>query len=152
MLSFFQMQLNFVMNKNGPIIIIEDDEDDQLMLVEAFENLSYQNKLLFFVDGQKALDFLNASDVIPFLILSEINLPKLDGFALRDKIKMDAKLQLRCTPYLFFSTILNQKAVINAYSLSIQGYFKKEEAMAELEKTLIVIMEYWKRCATPNNF
>jgi CheY-like chemotaxis protein len=92
------------MNKNGPVIIIEDDEDDRAMLTEGFKKLKYSNKLIFFNDGQAALDFLNNEDIVPFLILSDINMPKLDGFALRSKIKMDAKLQLRCIPYLFFST------------------------------------------------
>ena len=140
------------MNKSGPIIIIEDDLDDQYILTETFKNLNYTNKLLFFLDGEKALDYLNSHEDIPFLILSDINLPKLDGFALRDKIKMDAKLQLRCIPYLFFSTALNQAAVIKAYSLSVQGFFKKEVDIDEMEKTIYFIMEYWKRCAAPNNF
>lgn len=150
----YQTRLNMidVMNRNGPVIIIEDDADDKEMLEEVFSKLGYANELLFFGDGQKALDFLNTSEKIPFLILSDINLPKLDGFALRDKIKMDAKLQLKCIPYLFFSTASSQKAVIDAYSLSVQGFFIKQNSMAELEKTITVIMEYWKRCAAPNNF
>jgi CheY-like chemotaxis protein len=140
------------MNRNGPVIIIEDDEDDKDMLREAFQNLNYENQLHFFSDGQAALDFLNSSDLIPFLILSDINLPKLDGFALRSKIKMDADLQLRCIPYIFFSTAVNQKAVIDAYSMSVQGFFIKQNSISELEKTIVVIMEYWKRCSSPNNF
>ena len=140
------------MNKNGPVIIIEDDEDDQDFLKEVFQNLKYPNDLLFFYDGQEALDFLNKTDTIPFIILSDINMPKLDGFALRTKLKTDAQLDIKCIPYLFFTTALNQKAVIDAYSLSVQGFFVKQTSMAELEKTITVIMEYWKRCAAPNNF
>ena len=140
------------MNKNGPVIIIEDDEDDQDFLKEVFQKLKYPNDLLFFYDGQQALDFLNRTDTIPFIILSDINMPKLDGFALRTKLKTDAQLDIKCIPYLFFSTALNQKAVIDAYSLSVQGFFVKQTSMAELEKTITVIMEYWKRCAAPNNF
>ena len=140
------------MNKNGPVIIIEDDEDDQDFLKEVFQKLKYPNDLLFFYDGQEALDFLNRTDTIPFIILSDINMPKLDGFALRTKLKTDAQLDIKCIPYLFFSTALNQKAVIDAYSLSAQGFFVKQTSMAELEKTITVIMEYWKRCAAPNNF
>ena len=140
------------MNKDGPIIIIEDDADDQELLMEVFQTLNYTNKLIFFSDGAAALDFLNKSDTLPFLILSDINLPKLDGFALRDKLKTDAALTLKCIPYLFFSTALNQKAVMDAYSLSVQGFFVKQSSTAELEKTISVIMEYWKRCAAPNNF
>ena len=65
---------------------------------------------------------------------------------------MDAKLQTKCIPYLFFSTAVNQKAVVDAYSLSVQGFFLKQNKIAELEKTIVVIMEYWKRCSAPNNF
>jgi CheY-like chemotaxis protein len=140
------------MNKNGPIIVIEDDEDDQAFFTDVFKNLAYPNEVIFFSDGQAALDYLCNSKVLPFLILSDINMPKLDGFALRQKLKTDADLQLKCIPYLFFSTALNQKAVIDAYSLSVQGFFVKQTSLAELEKTITVIMEYWIRCAAPNNF
>ncbi|MDB5232163.1 MAG: response regulator [Chitinophagaceae bacterium] len=140
------------MNTKGPVIIIEDDVDDQEILTEVFQKLNYNNKIIFFSDGEEALDFLNRTDTIPFLILSDINMPKLDGFALRSKIQTDAQLQIKCIPYLFFSTASSQKAVIDAYSMSVQGFFIKQNTMAELEKTVSVIMEYWKRCVAPNNF
>ena len=108
---------------NGPVIVIEDDIDDQELLVEVFEKLGYPNEILFFTNGQNALDYLNNTDVTPFLILSDINMPMLDGFALRNKIKMDEKLQTKCIPYLFFTTASTQKAVVEAYSMSVQGIF-----------------------------
>lgn len=140
------------MDKNGPIIIIEDDADDQEILMEVFENLNYPNKVIFFSNGQEAIDFLTGVDTNPFLILSDINMPKLDGFALRAKLKTDAALQVKCIPYLFFSTALNQQSVIDAYSLSVQGFFVKQNSMQEVERTISVIIEYWKRCVAPNNF
>lgn len=141
-----------IINKNGPIIIIEDDADDQEFLTEVFQKLNYGNKILFFFDGEKALEHICKSDIPPFLILSDINMPKLDGFALRDKLKTDAKLSNKCIPYLFFSTAASQKSVIDAYSQSVQGFFVKQNSMAELEKTISAIMEYWRRCAAPNDF
>lgn len=140
------------MNKNGPIIIIEDDEDDQEILREIFEKLNYPNEVIFFADGQAALAYLNQPAILPFLILSDINMPKISGFELRTKLKTDAALAVKCIPYLFFSTALNLDAVIDAYSMSVQGFFVKETSVTELEKTISVIMEYWKRCAAPNNF
>ncbi len=139
------------MNKNGPVIIIEDDAEDRDFLKEVFQKLKYPNELIFFSDGQKALDFLNSSKVVPFIILSDINMPKLSGIELRTKLRTDASLTLKCIPYLFFSTALNQKDVINAYSTSVQGFFVKQDSIEELEKTITVIMEYWKRCAAPKN-
>ena len=141
-----------ILNKNGPIIIIEDDEADQEFLTEIFEKLNYKNKIVFFFDGQEALDHLNTTKELPFLILSDINMPKLNGFALREKLKTDSKLNNKCIPYLFFSTALNQKAVIDAYSQSVQGFFVKPSSVGELEKTISAIMEYWRLCAAPNDF
>jgi CheY-like chemotaxis protein len=54
-------------------------------LKDVFKKLPYDNEIHCFPDGQSALDFLDRTDITPFLIPSDINLPKLDGFALRDK-------------------------------------------------------------------
>ena len=135
----------------GPIIVIEDDQDDRDILKEIFEKIDYPNIVRYFNDGESALEYLNRTDVIPFLILSDINMPILDGFALRDKVKMDAKLQVKCIPYLFFTTASDQKIIIDAYSKSVQGFFIKPNTLAKLEKTIRVIMEYWGLCASPNN-
>ena len=140
------------MNKNGPIVIIEDDAGDREFFRDVFVKLNYPNKIIFFGDGEAALEYLTHSDILPFIILSDINMPKLNGFALRAKLRTDANLSLRCIPYLFFSTAYDQKSVIDAYSLSAQGFFVKEESKVALEKTISVIMEYWTRCAAPNNF
>ena len=140
------------MNKNGPVIIIEDDADDQEFLKDVFNKLNYPNEIIFFSDGLSALEYLNQPGNIPFIILSDINMPKLSGFELRAKLKTDADLSVKCIPYLFFSTALNQKAVIDAYSMSVQGFFEKQSSIVELERTIVAIMEYWKRCAAPNNF
>ena len=140
------------MNKNGPIVIIEDDQDDQELLVEIFKNLGYENKIVYFQDGNDALVYLNKSDVQPFLILSDINMPKLNGFELRNRIFTDEQLQSRCIPYLFFTTAANKKSVVDAYSMSVQGFFVKPTSMQALEDTIRKIVEYWKECIAPNQF
>lgn len=140
------------MNKEGPIIIIEDDQDDQILLELVFQKLVYANKVIYFFDGEAALDYLDTTSDIPFLILSDINMPKLDGFALREKLHNDARLKLKCIPYLFFSTAVDQRAVIDAYSLSVQGFFIKQVSMAALEDTISTIVHYWTLCAAPNDF
>jgi CheY-like chemotaxis protein len=74
------------MNKNGTIIIVEDDPEDQEVLVEIFEKLKYPNKVNYFSDGHKVLEYLELSNDKPFIIISDINLPRLSGLALRDKL------------------------------------------------------------------
>ncbi|MEP7166088.1 MAG: response regulator [Ferruginibacter sp.] len=138
------------MNKNGPIVIIEDDTDDQEILREIFKNLKYKNPIIYFSDGEDALVYLIETKIKPFLILSDINMPKLSGFELREKIYVNENLNLKCIPYLFFTTTSTQKAVINAYSQSVQGFFVKPNDFNKLESTIKKIVEYWEECEAPN--
>ena len=140
------------MNKSGPIIVIEDDIDDQEVLVEIFQKLGYVNKIIFFQDGNDALVYLNKSDVQPFLILSDINMPKLNGFELRNMVFTNEQLQTKCIPYLFFTTGANKKSVVDAYTLSVQGFFIKPNSMLALENTIRKIVDYWQECIAPNQF
>ena len=140
------------MNKAGPIIIIEDDKDDQEILVEIFNKLGYHNQIVYFEDGNSALAYLNKTDVQPFLILSDINMPRLNGFELRSKIFTNAQLHIKCIPYLFFTTAADKKAVTDAYALSVQGFFRKPNSMEGLENTIRKIVEYWQECIAPSEY
>jgi CheY-like chemotaxis protein len=140
------------MNKYGPIIVIEDDVDDQEVMVEIFKKLGYRNEIVYFMDGNEALEFLNQTDVQPFLILSDINMPRLNGFELRSKIFTNEQLQTKCIPYLFFTTGANKKAVVDAYALSVQGFFIKPTSMDGLESTIKKIVEYWQECIAPSQY
>lgn len=140
------------MNKNGPIVVIEDDPDDQEVLAEVFRRLACQNEVIFFLDPEEALDYLVQTSILPFLILSDINMPRLSGLELKKKIHTDAALQVKCIPYLFFTTSASKDAVVNAYSMSAQGFFIKDSSVTELEKTVRVMIEYWQRCYSPNQY
>jgi CheY-like chemotaxis protein len=140
------------MDKSGPIIVIEDDLDDQDILEEIFQKLGYKNKVIYFSDGNEALKFLDRSDVQPFLILSDINMPKINGFELRNRIFTNEQLQMKCIPYLFFTTGANKKSVTDAYGLSVQGFFIKPNSMQALENTIKKIVEYWQECIAPSQY
>ena len=138
------------MNQKGPIIIIEDDQDDQEMFADVFTKLAYENEILFFSDGESALEYLTATTVEPFIIFSDINMPKLNGMQLRDKVRENKALEIKSIPYLFFSTSAEQKHVIDAYSKSIQGFFIKPSTFKEITDVIRTIVEYWQKCVSPD--
>jgi CheY-like chemotaxis protein len=140
------------MDKSGTIIVIEDDPDDQFILEEVFNELGYPNKRMYFADGLSALDHLYSTPDQPFIIISDINLPMLNGLELRKKVQTDADLSLKCIPYIYFTTAINQQAVIDAYSTSAQGFFVKPNSFDELKETIELMIKYWIKCAAPNNF
>ena len=138
------------MNKTGPIIIIEDNADDQFILEEIFEELDYKNKLVFFTDSEKALAYLHDIDHEPFLVLSDINMPKLNGIELREKIYNNEDIRKKTIPYILFTTSAEQNHVIDAYSRSIQGFFIKSNNYEKIKSTIKKIVEYWQECESPN--
>ena len=140
------------MNRNGEIIVIEDDKDDQELFDEILKSLNLSNKIIFFDNGEDALKYLQQPDIEPFLILSDINMPKLNGFDLRNMVFTNEQLQTKCIPYLFFTTGANKKSVVDAYTLSVQGSFIKPNSMLALENTIRKIVEYWQECIAPNQF
>lgn len=138
------------MNKTGPIIFIEDDLDDQEILTEVFNELNYKNEIIFFGDGEQALAYLIETEIEPFIIFSDINMPKLSGMELRLKVHQNEDLRLKSIPYLFFSTQAEQENVVDAYSKSIQGFFVKPTTYNDLRDTIQDIVRYWQRCVSPN--
>jgi CheY-like chemotaxis protein len=138
------------MKKSGPIIVIEDDPEDQQLLDEIFRNLKFPNRVIFFSDGTQALNYLSTTDDLPFIILSDINMPKMDGFEVRNQVVMNERL--KCIPYLFFTTGVDKKTVEEAYAMSVQGFFIKPARMTDMQNTVKTIIEYWQECYAPSQF
>jgi CheY-like chemotaxis protein len=138
------------MSRAGPILIIEDDQDDQEILQEAFTELGVRNKLLFFDKTKHAFDFLKTTSEKPFLILSDVNLPQQTGVEFKREVDSDPQLRKKSIPFVFFSTSIEKHAVDTAYKeLTIQGFFQKSNNYQELKNVLSLIVEYWKVCQHP---
>lgn len=138
-------------SKPGPLIIIEDDLDDQEFITEILHSLGVTNTLLLFSDGTEALTYLQTTTDQPFLILCDVNLPKMNGIELRTEICNDDRLRKKSIPFVFFSTYAGRDTVAKAYELTVQGFFIKSASLQELQDTLSMIITYWSICKHPNN-
>lgn len=127
-----------------PIIIIEDDQDDQEVLRDVIVELSVPHPLHFFDDCEKAFQFLLTTVKKPFLILCDINLPKMNGIQLKRKIDSTASLRQKAIPFVFLTTSGTQSTVDQAYnSTNLQGYFQKSSKMADIKQKVKLILDYW---------
>lgn len=140
------------MPHSGPIIIIEDDEDDQEIIRDVFKDLGITNELIFFVRPASAISFLRSTDEQPFLILSDVNLPEQSGVEFKRQIDEDSQLREKSIPFVFFSTSVDKETVNTAYKeMTVQGFFQKKSNYQELQSVLKLIMDYWKECSHPNS-
>jgi CheY-like chemotaxis protein len=90
--------------------------------------------------------------VKPFLIISDVNMPTINGYELKKKISNNKELNVRCIPYLFFTSGANKKGITEAYSMSAQGFFIKPNSVVEMQNTIRKIIEYWKECHAPSQY
>lgn len=132
------------MAKNGPILVIEDDADDQELLSEVFKELQIPNLLRFFTSCLEAFDYLLASIEKPFLIISDINIPAMSGFELCKKIMDHESLRKKSIPFIFLTTTNDLQTIARAYEMPVQGFFVKPSNLQELKDMLKTIIEYWK--------
>jgi len=131
-------------------VLIEDDIDDQEFITDALKSLGVQNEIKTFEDSQKALDFLKATSHQPFIIISDVNMPVMNGLQLKHTIEEDEYLKSKSIPFVFLSTSAEPKAVKEAFKMSVQGFFVKENTYEGIRLQLKQIIEYWSSSRHPN--
>ena len=134
----------------GPIVIIEDDADDQEGLREVFQALNVPNELKFFNNCSDAYRYLETTRDKPFLIFSDINLPGMSGAELKKKINVNASIRRKSIPFVFLTTTSNHYAVLDAYESLAQGFFTKPNNSESLKQMIEMILNYWKISRHPD--
>jgi CheY-like chemotaxis protein len=135
----------------GPIIIVEDDKDDQEIYTEAIQAIGIDNELKFFDGARPALDYLYTTPDQPFIILSDINMPVMTGLQFKENIQKDDYLRSKGIPFVFISTNASRPAVVQAHKLSVQGYFQKPDNISDIKSMLKTLFNYWELCKHINN-
>ena len=138
------------MVKNGPIIIIEDDTDDQELLNDIFKELKIPNLVRFFNSCVTALEYMLTTLEKPFLIISDINMPAMTGLELCKAITDSESLKVKSIPFIFLTTTSDQRVIKQAYQMYVQGFFVKPGSIKELQEMIRMIIDYWKICRNPN--
>ncbi|PSL34687.1 response regulator [Chitinophaga ginsengisoli] len=138
------------MAKAGPILILEDDHDDREIYGQIMASLGVKNEIKFFEGGDDLLRYLQVTPDRPFIILSDINVPRMSGIELMRQIDADEFLRKKSIPFVFLTTVESKEVVDEAYELAIQGYFVKKDLLEDIEKQVRQILDYWRDCKHPN--
>jgi CheY-like chemotaxis protein len=139
------------MRQKSFLMLIEDDELDQMLIKDALAELSIKNPLKIFNNGEHALEFLTSTPDLPFLILSDINMPKMSGIELKQEIEKDGRLKQKSVPFIFLTTSSSEKDIKQAYNLNAHGYFTKPSDITLWTKKLDLMFQYWTHSLTPKS-
>jgi CheY-like chemotaxis protein len=139
------------MAKNGPIVLVEDDQDDKEVFEEILRELHIPNKISWHTNSTDALHYLSTTAEQPFIIFCDVNLPRQNGIEFKRRIDTDPTLRRRSIPFVFYSTSINQTVVNEAYTkMSVQGFFQKGNNYNEIKNLIDLVIKYWQICKHPN--
>lgn len=132
--------------KGVHILLVEDNEGDIVLTLDAFEESKIRTKISVVKNGADALDFVfnkgNYIDVDrPDLILLDINLPVYNGHEVLKKIKDDPSLKM--IPVIILTTSSSQKDINKAYENYTNSYVTKPIDMDDFLKVILKIEEFW---------
>jgi CheY-like chemotaxis protein len=128
--------------KNANLIVFADDDaDDRLLLIEAFEenNLSY--KLDFVEDGVELMNYLIKNEDEPSLILLDINMPRKDGKQILKELKEN--ILWRHIPIIMFTTSKSPEDIRICYELGANSFIVKPSSFENLVDVTNIIGKYW---------
>lgn len=136
---------------NGPIILVEDDQNDTEAITEAIREVGVKNKVIAFANADVAFDYLLTMQEQPFFILCDIRMPVLDGLSFRRRIIQNQFLKKKSIPFIFLTSLVSQAVIDIAFiEMDVQGFYQKERTFESLRIQLLTICMYWKYSLHPN--
>lgn len=134
------------------ILLAEDSEADAKIALRAFEKSGASVAVRIVRNGQEALDFLygrlqgSAGTGAPFarpdLLLLDLNMPRVDGFAVIATAKADPAL--REIPVVVMTTSRNAGDVLRAYQAGAASYLPKPADYEDFERLVGGFCAYWR--------
>jgi len=122
------------------ILIAEDDDGHAELIQDGLKDSGVCNKMIRFSNGEAAWNFLSGTgeEVINnnncYLLLLDINMPKMDGVEVLRRMKNDERL--KAIPVIMLTTTDDPREVENCYKLGCNIYITKPVDFHKFTDTL----------------
>ena len=137
------------MRNSKPVLLIEDDPADAMMVRRAFEDLKLINPLMHSNNGKEALDYLRSeSNKKPCIILLDLNMPKMNGNEFLKVVKADDVL--KSVPVVTLTTCDDEQHIAENFKLGVAGYIVKPIDYKNFVEAIRVIHLYWTLSELPD--
>jgi CheY-like chemotaxis protein len=128
------------------ILLVEDNEDDIVLIEEAFADAKWMNVIFKVRDGEGALAYLRqegsyANMRRPGLVLLDINMPRKNGFEVLQAMKADPLLD--ALPVVMLTTSDREEDIIRSYTHGASSYIRKPVRLEEFIQVVKNFEVYW---------
>jgi len=138
------------MRSSKPILLVEDDRVDAMMVKRALDELKVTNQLVHLSSGKEALGHLkNPDNEKPCLILLDLRMPQANGIEFLKRVKADERL--KSIPVVVLTSSTEERDVIETFSLGIAGYILKPVDYKNFVEAMRTVALYWTLSELPED-
>jgi two-component system, response regulator len=130
-----------------PILLVEDNPDDEALTLRAFEKSNISNEVIVARDGAEALAYLFPADgdgngvPRPALILLDLNLPKVGGLEVLRKMQADART--RVIPVVVLTSSKQEEDILDSYRSGANAYVRKPVKFSDFADAVRALGVFW---------
>jgi len=128
------------------ILVVEDNDDDIILIQEAFAEGKLINRISVVRDGEEALAFLRKEGAhtgapTPGMVLLDINMPKKNGFEVLADIKADPRL--RAIPVIMLTVSDREEDIVRSFEQGACSYIRKPVTLTRFIAVVKEFQLYW---------
>ena len=144
-------------NPTNPILIVEDDENDALLLTRAVAKAGLTNPVIVLRHGREAVQYLQGDGPytdrvkypFPRVLITDLKMPIMTGFELLTWLSQHPACSI--VPTIVLSSSREKNDITEAYRLGANAYLVKPSTIKELEEMMDAIFQFWFRwCEKPD--
>lgn len=136
-------------NREVIFLVVEDNPADQKLTMKALSRNSEKNVVVIANDGQEALDYLNGhgefgnrkKHPFPDIMLLDINMPRLNGKDLLQRIRVSERL--KHLPVIMLTNSVYEVDVVESYRLGANAYVQKPVTISEFFDAVDSLENFW---------
>jgi CheY-like chemotaxis protein len=142
-------------NKPFNILLAEDDDGDAKAVLRAFVKAKIGNLIIRARDGLEALNLLKGSDggarvTPPRILLTDLNMPRMNGVQLVTAIRKDEDDEIRNTIIFVLSTSRRAEDMKAVYDYNVAGYIVKATAGLDFGELAQLMAGYGRLVELPS--
>jgi CheY-like chemotaxis protein len=130
------------------ILLAEDSVNDRDLALAALAESRLANKVLWFEDGQRVLDYLNGEGEHAgreacrhAVLLLDLKMPRVDGLEVLERLRRDPRH--RGLPIVMLTSSREERDVVQSYNLGVNAYVVKPVSYTEFTAAMREIGAFW---------
>lgn len=131
------------------VLLVEDNPDDEMLTLLAFEESRLANPIQVVRDGVEAMEFLEGSGEhagrdasrLPQVVLLDLNLPRKSGLQVLEWMR--SREETRLVPVVMLTTSNHERDLLDSYRLGVNSYVRKPVDFQQFQQAIGQLGMYW---------